>query len=129
VIDTYTTATLRGEYVLYTGGKDWQYPKYITSQYRKANCIGILKGDRWKNVSQIEQQLIHLRYNGRARAAGGMPSGAWTLGQPTGEDFIDVYYPIWMELKQLWRRKGHLPEFYEEHYKPKVQELTQPVLE
>jgi hypothetical protein len=128
VIDTYTTATLRGEYVLYTGGKDWQYPKYITSQYRKANCIGLLKGDRWQNVTQNEQDLLHLRYNGRARA-NGLPSGTWTPGTPTGEDFVDIYYPTWMELKQLWQDKGDLPYFYDEYYKPKAYELTRPILE
>jgi len=120
-IDTYATATLRGEFVL-GEGRDWQYPEYVSSQYRKANCIGIQKGDRW-NIPQIEQDLINLLYNGRARG-----TAFWNPGPVTKNDFTDIYWPIQRQLKELWEAKGDEAEFYEKHYLPRANELIRPAL-
>jgi hypothetical protein len=114
-IDTYATATLRGEFVPSSSGDGWPYPQYITSQYRKANCLGILKGDRWKEVPQARQDSINLLYNGRARYLdGGKVNGPWH----------EQYLPKLRALEALWDEKGSDPEFYEKYYLPKAQELT-----
>lgn len=114
-IDTYATATYRGEWVLYEGGLGWQYPRYVSSQYRKANCIGIQKGDRWMGVSQIQQDMMNLRYNGRA--------SHWPEIDPP-EYFTSQYYPALMSLKTLWEEHGSEPDFFQRWYVPKVNELT-----
>jgi hypothetical protein len=114
-IDTYATATYRGEWVLYEGGLGWQYPRYISSQYRKANCIGIQKGDRWMSVSQLQQDMMNLRYNGRASHWPGIdPPDYFTL----------QYYPALMDLLTLWEKHGAEPDFFERWYAPRVNELT-----
>jgi hypothetical protein len=115
VIDTYATATYRGEWVLHEGGSRWPYPRYISSQYRKANCIGFQKGDRWKGLSQIQQDLINLYYNGRA--------SHWP-GIDAPDYFVDRYHPVLLELRRLWEEKGHLPRFYEDHYIPRLRALV-----
>ncbi|MFC1719111.1 chitobiase/beta-hexosaminidase C-terminal domain-containing protein, partial [Candidatus Poribacteria bacterium] len=119
-IDTYATATLRGEWVLWEQGEEWVYPRYISSQYRKANCIGNQKGDRWCNgetmIPQVQQDLINLVYNGRARMRG-----------PYNEEpkqFAESYLPVLRKLEALWREKGGEPYFYDRYYLPKAQEWT-----
>ena len=117
VIDTYATATLRGEGVV-GAGKLWDYPKYITSQYRKANCIGIQKGDGWVDIPQLQQDLINLQYNGRAR----------TIIYSNGDvesPFTDIYYPILKQLEDLWKQKGDRPDFYEQYYLPEALSLIE----
>ena len=114
-IDTYATATFRGEWAQYEGGIGWLYPRYVSSQYRKANCIGIQKGDRWENVPQLTQDLLNLRYNGRA--------SHWPGLEPSAES-RDRYLPALRELEQLWQEKGDDPAFYERYYRPRVELLT-----
>jgi hypothetical protein len=112
-IDTYATATYRGEWVPYSQGAGWPYPKCVTSQYRKANCIGIQKGDRW-TLPQIEQDLVDLYYNGRA--------DHWP-GVEVPKEWRDRYYPVLQELRQTWEVHGGEDCFLERHYLPKLQEL------
>ena len=114
-VDTYATATFRGEWVLSNDGIGWPYPRYISSQFRKANCIGFQKGDRWQGVSQATQDLLNLRYNGRA--------SHWSGLEPSAE-FRDRYLPMLRELEKLWQEKGDGPEFYERYYRPRVESLT-----
>jgi hypothetical protein len=114
-IDTYATATFRGEWAQYEGGIGWPYPRYVSSQYRKANCIGVQKGDRWENVPQLTQDLLNLRYNGRA--------SHWSGLEPSAE-FRNRYLPALRELERLWQEKGDDPAFYERYYLPRVESLT-----
>jgi len=115
-IDTYATVTYRGEWVPHDG-PDWLYPKYISSQYRKANCFGMQKGDRWSGVTQLEQDLINLRYNG-------IPCRWETvLRPPLG--YRETYLPIRRLLETLWQENGREPDFYEKHYLPMVQRSSQ----
>jgi hypothetical protein len=115
-VDTYATVTLRGEYI---ANKDraWPYPRYVTSQFRRANTIGMQKGDRW-DVPQREQDALNLLFNGRT----------WAVDASVKLDerayMRDDYHPKLMILKKLWQEKGHFPDFYEKHYLPKAEELT-----
>jgi hypothetical protein len=117
-IDCYATATVKSEWVLAEKeGKDWQYPRYITTQYRKSNTIGITKGDRWMGVSPAEQDLITLVYNGRT----------WNTNDNTSSNFKEYsknYIPLMKILEKLWKEKGNEPDFYEKYYLPKAEELT-----
>ena len=65
-IETYATATLAGELV-YGMGTDWPFLQYSASQYRKANCIGVMKGDAWEGVSDLEKAMTMLQHNGRGQ--------------------------------------------------------------
>jgi hypothetical protein len=114
-IDTYATVTYRGEYVLHEDGPGWAYPKYVSSQYRKANCIGVQKGDRWLDVPQHTQDLINLHYNGRACRLDRME---------VSQEYVQGYVPIIRTLEALWREKGSDPGFYERYYLPEVQRWT-----
>lgn len=120
VVDTYSTMTLRGEMVA-GSGKDWAYPQYITSQYRKANNFGLQKGDAWNGVPQEHQDLINLLYNGRTRTM------EFTNGNIT-DKFINGYFRILKELEQVWKENGDDPEFYEKYYLPKAKELILPII-
>ena len=115
-IDTYATATIRGEWVP-GEGQNWAYPRYITSQFRKSNTIGIQKGDRW-NIPESTQDDINLVYNGRAWYRSG-PYDAAGLDYWKG-----VYLPKLTTLKQEQELHGGLPNFYEIYYLPKVRQLT-----
>jgi hypothetical protein len=110
-VDTYATATLRGEYILFEEGADWNYPKYITSQYRIANCFGIQKPDRWRNMEEIESFLIALTYNGRGRMTGNR------------EEYKEVYLKPLRELEQLWIEHGDEENFFEQYFKPAAEKI------
>ena len=36
--------------LVYGVGVDWPFIQYSASQYRKANCIGVMKGDAWEGM-------------------------------------------------------------------------------
>ncbi len=112
-IDTYATATVRGEW-LPGDGIDWPYPRYVTSQYRVANCIGITKGDRW-TVPLKDQYRVFLTYNMRA----------WLdYGRDKVDPYQDTFLPMLQTLRKLWEERGSQPDFYENYYLPKARELT-----
>ena len=117
-IDCYATATVKSEWVLAEkDGRDWQYPRYISTQYRKSNTIGITKGDRWMGVSAAEQDLITLVYNGRT----------WNTNDNTSSNFKEYsenYIPKMKQLEKLWKEKGNEPDFYEKYYLSRAEELT-----
>jgi len=120
-IDTYSNATYRGEMV-YGAGKDWAYPRYVSSQYRKANCIGVMKSDKWEGLTPMEREHVNLCYNGRASM---LPSDY--EGMPPAERLEQLereYFPILRELEKLWKENGSAPDFYERYYLPRVRELT-----
>ncbi|MFC1714444.1 hypothetical protein ACFL6S_12315 [Candidatus Poribacteria bacterium] len=124
-VETYACLTYTGELV--PGyGRDWAYPRYVTSQYRKANCIGVMKFDKWDGLTPLQRDLVMLQYNGR----GCLLPVEWE--GPTDEKRLDQmrrdYFPIVEELEKLWREKGDDPEFYEKYYLPKVKELTEELL-
>lgn len=72
-IDAYATFTLRGEDVV-GDEADWAYPRYVTNGYGGANTIGLQKYNAWTTdgtpISEKQQQLLQLLYNGRARYDG-----------------------------------------------------------
>ena len=86
-------------------GRDWVYPKYIPSQYRKANCVGVMKHDKWEGLSSGQRNLMMLFHNGRA-------TDRWFYGE------------ILDKLEKLWEEKGSEPDFYEKHWLPEVRRLT-----
>jgi len=110
-IETYATATYTGELV-YGYGYDWVYPRYVTSQYRKANCIGVMKHDAWEGPTELQQELIMLRHNGRCQY----------------RKYPAESYQVLLGLKALWEEKGDEPDFYERYYLPKFEELTRDLL-
>ncbi len=115
-IDTYATATVRGEWVL-GKGQNWAYQRYITSQFKKSNTIGIEKGDRW-NIPESKQDDISLFYNGRTW----FRSGPYN---PTELNYWNnVYLPKLAALKQDWKQRGNLPNYFGNYYRPKVRQLT-----
>ena len=106
-IETYATATLAGELV-YGEGTDWPFLQYSASQYRKANCIGVMKGDAWESVSDRNKALTMLRHNGRGQY----------------RKFPREYFEVLKELEKLWKEKGSSPDFYEKHYLPTFENVT-----
>ena len=113
-IDTYATATLRGEGII-SDEPYWKYPAAISSQYGKSNCIGFIKANKWE-IPPEAVPLIHLLHNGRARY------------EPDAAMYSTVYMPILMQLNELWKKEGHRPDFYEKFYRPKAKELIEPEL-
>lgn len=116
-IDSYCTFTLRGEQVE-GDGKDWLYPRYVSSGYGTSNAYGILKGDSWKNgeseADQTEQNLISLLYNGRARKTGDLTPYREVLAKleanykanANSENFADYYEKCYLPYaRRLVREK------------------------
>ena len=120
-IASYADVTWMAE-LIYGVGRDWPYPKYFTTQYRKANTVGAMLHDHWDWGNRIDKDLMMLGYNGRASAPG-LP---WKEGP--GEagfaEWVQRYLPVAGELKRLWQEKGGEPDFYERHYLPRWRELT-----
>ena len=106
-VETYATATLSGELV-HGAGTDWPFLRYSASQYRVANCIGVMKGDAWTGLETLEKNLVMLRYNGR---------GQYRL-------YPKEYFDVLSRLEQLWKEHGRKPDFFETHYQPKAREWT-----
>jgi hypothetical protein len=120
-VATYADITYTGEEVI-GHGKEWPYPKYVCSQYRLSNCVGVMKHDGWTGLETIEKELLMLRYNGRACMSPVDYEG------PTHEARMsplrEKYFPVLKELQKLWEDQGSDPEFYEKHYLPRFEELT-----
>lgn len=124
-LETYTDATYTGENV-YGYGKNWTYPKYITSQYNLSNCIGIMKYNGWDGLTPIQRDLMMLRHNGRATM---LPGGdEASTNDSRLQEMNKIYFPILRELEKLWDKKGYLPDFYENYYLPNAIELTKDFL-
>ena len=107
-IETYATATLAGELV-YGEGTDWPFIRYSASQYRKANCIGAMKGDAWEGVSDHEKAMTMLLHNGRGQY----------------RKFPAEYYRVLQKLEGHWQEHGNEPEFYERYFVPTVEEAIE----
>jgi len=120
-IDTYATATVRGEAVE-GHGADWPYARYVASQYRKANCIGIVDGDKW-DVAVPDQVDLMLKYNGRAWCDPLVPQEEMR-GALAWDSWRDRYGPMLDSLHGLWATKGSDPRFYEKSWLPAVRKLT-----
>lgn len=107
-VETYADATYGGELV-FGEGCDWAYPKYVPSQYRKANCVGVMKHDKWEGLTARQRDLMMLFHNGRAKDR-------------------RQYGEILDELEDLWEKKGDEPEFYKEYWLPAVRRITMGLL-
>jgi DNA-binding transcriptional ArsR family regulator len=120
-VASYVDSTNMAE-LIYGKGKDWAYPKYFVSQYRKANTVGTMIHDHWDYGGRGDRDVMMLRYNGRAFAPG-LP---WETGieDDTFAEWVGRYLSAIEELKTLWEEKGDDAEFYERYYLPKVLELT-----
>lgn len=109
---TYATFTYLVESVKNNQGEDWQYPRYTSSQFRKANALGITKGNNWQDkkgeIMGERRGLVDLVYNGRDHVGFEWPKYNKALSQ----------------LHALWKEKGDKPFFYDRYYLPKAQELT-----
>ncbi len=106
-IETYATVTYAGELV-HGVGADWPFLRYSASQYRVANCIGVMKGDAWEGVTPLQKDLAMLRVNGRNQY----------------RRYPVEYYEVLQLLQNLWEKHGHTPDFFENHYLPAVHEWT-----
>lgn len=106
-IETYATATYAGELV-YGLGADWPLLKYVLSQYRTANCIGVMKGDAWEGLTDTERKVAFLKYNGRCQY----------------RKYPAEYHKILEDLYALWNEKGQEHRFYEDHYLPRWKEMS-----
>ena len=111
-LHAYASATYMAEGTETSEDEDWNWPRYVTSQFRKANCMGNIKGDKWDdNLSQaIDKDFINLIYNGRARAG--------TTG------FKPYYLDALTDLKTLWNTYGEDSCFYDRYYLPEARILT-----
>jgi len=120
-VASYADVTWMAELV-YGEGKDWVYPRYFISQYRKANVVGAMLHDHWQYGTRVDKDLMMLRHNGRATAPG-LP---WKEGPDSGVfgEWAKRYLPVVRELKRLWEEKGGEPDFFEAYYLPRVLELT-----
>ena len=124
-IETYADMTYTGE-LINGEGIDWAYPKYITRQYRLANCIGMMKYDKWEGLTPIQRDMQMLRLNGRSCLLPVEHEGA--TDNERLEYLKKDYFPILAQLKALWEEKGSEPNFYEKYYLPKAIELTESYL-
>jgi hypothetical protein len=122
-IHAYSTATLMGEGESSAGvGQDWSWPRYCTSQFRKSNAFGAVKGTAWSGpgisppAAPVNQDLVSLVYNGRDR--------------PGQAGFSTVYLKALHTLESLWHSHGRLPDgttpgtFYDQYYLPAAQNCT-----
>lgn len=110
-IHTYADRTFLAEGIRSNDGPGWPYPRYVVSQFRKANCIGDIKGDGWRDIGDTPAaDLINIVYNGRPHA-----QRDW---------FVPTVLPVLAKLKELWRAHGGDPFFYDRYYLPAAQELT-----
>jgi hypothetical protein len=112
-ISSYADVDYTGE--LITGrGVDWPYARYMVSNYRKGNTVGVLVGgeDTWQGLTRLQQELVLLRYNARHQYRA----------------YPEEYRRILEDLKQLWEERGSDPEFYEKYYLPRWHELTKGML-
>lgn len=111
-IHTYATTMYLAENTPSKSGIHWQYPRYVTTQFRKANSIGTTKGDKWTDaegeVMGERNALVCLVYNGRNNY---------------GYNYLK-YNAALEALRDLWEEKGDEPFFYDRYYLPKAQELT-----
>lgn len=109
---TYATSLSMGEGVESRTGKDWQYPRYFTSQFRKSNSMGKLLANHWyspegEQMAGEPSDLVTLVYNGRNN----------NFSRPKYIKIVD-------QLKELWEEKGDQPFFYDRYYLPTAQKLT-----
>eukprot|EP00039_Didymoeca_costata_P032522 m.38187 g.38187 ORF g.38187 m.38187 type:complete len:800 (-) comp9400_c0_seq1:200-2599(-) len=115
-VHTYASATLMAEEMPSTDGTAWQWPRFCTSQFRKSNAFGAIKGNSWtgKDISPpaapVNQDLVSLIYGGRDR--------------PTNHGYKPVYLDIKNNLRTLWETFGSDPYFYDRYYLPVSQKLT-----
>jgi hypothetical protein len=120
-IETYADVTYTGELVV-GRGEDWAYPRYVTSQHNLANCIGVMKFDRWEGLTPLQRDLMMLRHGGRGCLLPVDHEGA--TDEERLRQMRDTYFPIVRALETLWEEKGDEPDFFERHYRPKAIELT-----
>ncbi len=107
---TYATATYMAENARVDAGADWSWARYVTGQFRRANAIGVTKGDGWVGFEGVEKYLVALVWGGR--------------GNPDVEGFEAQYLPILAELEALWEQYGDDPHFFDRYYHPRAQQLT-----
>ena len=105
-VETYATATYGGELV-HGEGTDWPFLWYSASQYRKANCISVMKGDAWIGPSSKEKALTMLALNARCQY----------------RKYPAEYYAALRKLQGLWEEHSDSPVFYEKHYRPYMDAL------
>jgi Chitobiase/beta-hexosaminidase C-terminal domain len=110
-IQTYADRTFLAEGIESDDGPNWPYPRYVVSQFRKANCIGDIKGDGWEDIGDTPAaDLINIVYNGRPHA-----QNPW---------FESKVLPVLTKLHSLWLTYGEKEFFYDRYYLPEAQELT-----
>jgi len=109
---TYATFNYMAEGEETKTGEDWQFPRYVTSMFRRTNNLGVTKGDKWfdKDGKEMGERkaLVDAVYNGRDHLGFSYPN----------------YYKVLDQLHTLWKEKGDEPHFYDRYYLPKAQELT-----
>ncbi len=109
-IYTYATATYMAENAQADAGADWSWARYVTGQFRRANAVGVTKGDGWTGFEGVEKYLVALVWGGR--------------GNPDVSGFDAQYLPILAELEELWEEYGDDPNFFDRYYHPRAQTLT-----
>ena len=119
-LHAYADATLLGEGMISNDGENWQWPRYCTSQFRKSNAFGAVKGNKWNGTGieklPVAQDLISLLYNGRDR--------------PGNAGYADHYLSALSKLEQVWKQyysratTGLVSTFYDQYYLPAVQNIT-----
>jgi hypothetical protein len=124
-ITTYADITFMGEEIC-GDTQDWAYPKYMVSQYRKANTIGVMKHNKWRWSGHFQRDMMMLRYNGRADVLSYIERGL--AEDPEQHNLLEIYRVLLSDLKSLWRLRGDDPNFYEKYYLPAVLARTEALL-
>ncbi|MBR3577080.1 MAG: hypothetical protein IKL42_06730 [Clostridia bacterium] len=118
-VDTYSTATLRGEEVV-GNGTEWNYTRFITNGFNTTGVVGIQKGDAWHYedeqtvIPQINQDIINLMSGGRAR---------WQ-----GISF-SKYLTVLNTLEENYKLNGTDNDYFMGYYVPLVRTLAKPMLQ
>lgn len=118
-LHAYADATLMAEGMISNDGVKWQWPRYCTSQFRKSNTFGSVKGNKWNGTGMESnpgvQDLVSLLFGGRDRP--GLPG-------------YDQYLQTLHALEVIWQQHyadstdGFESTFYDQYYLPAAQNLT-----
>ncbi|MEM1215803.1 MAG: chitobiase/beta-hexosaminidase C-terminal domain-containing protein, partial [Bacteroidota bacterium] len=108
-IHTYATTTYMGEFAIIEAQEEWEWARHVMGQFRRANCFGVTKGDRWEGFNNVNKYLVALVWGGRAR--------------PDVANF-DTYLDAVAQLKTLWETYGDDYYFFDRYYHPEAQILT-----
>lgn len=126
-LHAYADATLMGESMISNAGESWQWPRYCTSQFRKSNAFGAVKGNKWNGTGSmanlgptkqpVTQDFVSLVYGGRDRGG--------NVGYSQYLSALAQLHKVWVQhYAGATSEDGLLSTFYDQYYLPAVHNIT-----